>query len=690
MRLRVGLLLCLFATLAVVGCRKPLAPNVDRNKAPETWITAAPFDTITLEPGPRPPLPNTIPVRFHVYWAGADQDGAVVGFYWAVVETLAIAPEGGSVPPLPGPRPRDYRYTTRTDTTFIFTVAEDVPDRQHAFYLYAVDNQGKADPTPARFIFNANDRFPPVAVFDEASATGTVYYFDSQGVLRSEIRTVAITDTVDVPPDAGRAPADTVPSNSRLTFRFHGEVRIAGSIIKGFRYKLDESELQPPDPDSLFQGNKIEYHVPQDQRYPARNGADTIALASGTKVFTLRAVDQANGNRIPDPTRRFQMNFSPDTWFAGPDPDVPVSGPWHQKENGDKYALFDNQGQLPAGGLPGSILGPDSVLIMPVHRPAHRTFFEVYRDTIFLRKEFDTVHMSSWVIFYNGGFDTDSPYLVKVADGVADILGPRFPGGPVLTKGPVNGSPIGFRSRVTNFLTPNGPVSSTAQTSLYPFYDPNDVFHFPRIGAYHPMFLSGKAYALQRAEDGDGARDGRVLGGDERTVGENNNHPYRPLVLVFFVNFPPALDTGHLLFRPSVSRVDTFYQALSPTLNMYLPADDPDPYRSGDPVGGPSGEENLRMRFRVTGTDTKGQPFTFRDPPADGVQQRYINVTEVNLDIPEQLATGPITINVELCDCSFCELNPGEGRCVSRDIQAYYVKAPPGPAAARPSRPGLD
>ena len=99
MRLRVGLLLCLFAAIAVVGCRKPLAPNIDRNKAPETWITAAPFDTITLVPGPVRPLPGSVPVRFHVYWAGSDQDGAVVGYYWAVVETLPQPEAPSSKPP---------------------------------------------------------------------------------------------------------------------------------------------------------------------------------------------------------------------------------------------------------------------------------------------------------------------------------------------------------------------------------------------------------------------------------------------------------------------------------------------------------------------------------------------------------------------------------------------------------------
>lgn len=688
MRLRVGLLLCLFLTIAVVGCRKPLAPNVDSNKAPETWITAAPIDTITLTPGPVRPQPGTIPVRFHVYWAGSDHDGAVVGYYWAVVETLPIVPAGGTIPPLPGPRPHDYRYTTRTDSVFIFNVAEDVPDRQHAFFLYAVDNQGKSDPTPARFIFNANDRFPPVAVFDEASAIGTVYYFDAGGVLRSEIRTYAITDTVDARPQDGRAPADTVPANSRLRFRFHGEVRIAGSVIKGFRYKLDEPVLQPIDPDSFFQGNKIEYHVPAAEADPSRLGADTAAIASGTKVFSLRVVDQANGNRIPDATRRFELNFSPDTWFAGPDPDVPVGGVWRQNpETGVKYALLNSNGSLPAGGLPGTLLGTqlgdplvaDSIEILPVNRVAHRTFLEVYRDTVFLRHEYDTVHMSSWVIFHNGGFDRDSEYRVRVADGIESIPGIDFPGGPVLTKAGVNGSPIGFRSRVTNYLTPNGPISSTAQTGVYPFWDPNDVNHFPRIAAYHPMFLSGKAYAVPRSDDGDGSRDRRIALGDERAVGENPNSPYRPLVLVFYVNFPPELKTSDFSFRPSVTQVDTFY---SRNWDLRLPADDPDPYASGDPIGGPSGSESLRLRFRITGKDADGNTFTYLDPAANEVQQKYINVTDVNLLVPEELATGEVTITVELCDCSFCELNPGEGRCITRDIRAYYVAPPPSPGAA--------
>jgi hypothetical protein len=664
----------------MVGCRKPLAPNIDRNKAPETWITAAPFDTITLIKGERP-RPGTIPIRFHVYWAGGDQDGAVVGYYWAVVETLALPEPGGTLPPpLPGPRASDYRFTTRSDSTFIFTVAEDIPDRQHAFFVYAVDDKGKADPTPARFIFNALDRFPPLPVFDEATATGTIYYFDGGGVLRSETRSYAITDSLPF----GPPPTDTVPAGARLKFRFHGNVTVAGSVVKGFRYKLDEAELQPSNPDSLFQRDVVEYHVPAAEADPRREGKDTLEVATGTKVFTLRAVDQANGSL--DRHRRFQMNFSPDTWFSGPDPNV-TGGPWQTKSNGEKYALLVN-GRPPAGGFPGSFLSADSVQILPVDRPQRRTFLEIYKDTVFIRNEFDTVHLGSWVVFHNGGFDRDSEYQVKVVDGI-EALDPSFPGGPVLTKAAQNGSPVGFRSLITNFLTPNGPLSSTAQSRLYPFFDPNDVLNFQRIGAYHPMRQSGKAYSLQRAEDGDGSRDGRV--DDARRVVEfprPEEVALRPLVLVFTVNFAPLLKTSDPSFRPRTATVDTI---VGPTWNLELPADDIDPYSSDKPPGGPTVEaKTLRFRFKITGKDADGAPVVFYEPPQNGVQQKYVNIpSTLNLTGPATLATGPATLNIELCDCSFCELNPGEGRCISQDIQVYYVAPPPAPTAT-PSRPGLD
>src|SRR5437667_12091331 len=104
MRLRFGVVLCLLATVWGVGCRKPLTPNVDRNLAPETWITAAPMDTITLRapngkaiPSPNPTV-HAIPVRFHTYSAAADPSAALVGYYYVVTASTAVPAPGTSRP----------------------------------------------------------------------------------------------------------------------------------------------------------------------------------------------------------------------------------------------------------------------------------------------------------------------------------------------------------------------------------------------------------------------------------------------------------------------------------------------------------------------------------------------------------------------------------------------------------------
>src|SRR5881396_1228779 len=106
MRIHAGAIALLLLLGLSFGCRSALSPNLNRNRAPETWITAAPQDTITVRDRGNvatPPKPKTIPFRFRMYWAGSDIDGEVVGFYWAVVETLPLPPEGSNLPAaLPG------------------------------------------------------------------------------------------------------------------------------------------------------------------------------------------------------------------------------------------------------------------------------------------------------------------------------------------------------------------------------------------------------------------------------------------------------------------------------------------------------------------------------------------------------------------------------------------------------------
>ena len=646
MRLRVGVVLCLLAAPWGLGCRQPLIPNTDRNQPPETWVTAAPVDTVTLVKGERPQI-SKIPFRFHVYWAGSDHDGAVAGFYWAVVETLARIPEGQLfLPNLPGPRASQYQYTTRTDSTFIFNVAEDIPDRMHAFFIYAVDNQGKPDPTPARFIFNAEDRFPPLPCID-ATAIGDIYEPLPGGGVRPVRDTVRITDIDRI----GVAPRDTVPSNSALYFKWEGKAVIPGTVVTGYRYKLDEPQLVKVGPEVT------------SVTYNSGIPPDNVPPSAGTKIFLLRVVDQAQGSQ--DSTRRFQYNFSPDTWWSGPDLSNPA---WQTKPNGEKYLPLSGLG---AAGIAGSFLGPDSVQILPALRPDRRTFIEIWKDTVYARAEFDTVHMNSWLLIHGGGFDKDSPYRVRVTD-LARLL-PRFPGGVVLDPDSANGSPVGFVSLVQTVLS-FGSLSRNSLSFLYPVFDPNDVFHQPTIGGYQAMFQSGKAYALMRAEDGDGARDGRVIDPSgladrvDRGGGSIEDQALRSKVLVFYVNRPPIFLTGSPLFRPRTTAVDTFTQN---NWDLRIVAGDSDPFIPGTPLGGPSQIVTLRRKIAVHGTSTSGGLLTYRDPAT------YLNQQDISFLVPNDLAPGEATIEVELCDCDQCEFNPGTGRCTTIRIPVFFEPTTP-------------
>jgi len=674
MRWRVGVVLCFFAAYFGIGCREPLKPNIDRNQAPETWITAAPFDTITIrDPGGNPvgdPSPGTIPVRFHVYWAGADKDGAVAGFYWAVVETLPRPVPGQGLPSLPGPKPQDYHFTTKTDSFFVFSVAEDIPDRQHAFFIYSVDNQGKPDPTPARFVFTAQDRFPPIPIFDECTCAGTVYFFNSAHVLVARPDSSLITDQSN----RFTAPRDTCPSNSTITFRWHGQPTVPQVVVTGYRYKLDEPQFVQVGPEVTR------------KQYLTFIGNDTIPPSAGEKIFTLRVVDQAFGTR--DSTRRFQYNYSPDTWLAGPDPNSPS---FSTKPNGEKYVLLSSSGRLPPEGIAGSLLSPDSTLVLPALRPEQRHFFEVWKDTLFLRSDDDTVHMNSWVIFHSGGFDRDSKYRVAVSSLARQL--PGFPGGPVLESSGPNGSPVAFRAQVLMKLWPNNALAISAISNPYPIFDPNDVFNNPRIGGYQPMIQSGRAYAFTFALDGDNSPDRRIGTGAPGTIDplslvakvENGTatayeRGLRRKVLSFYVDKAPYLVTDSPLFFPRLAVRDTF---TTPIWDLRLVGADEDPFLKEELPGGPAGTTTLRRRITIVGMDLAGGHIEVLDPNI------YLNQSDISVAAPSNLAPGDAILRVEICDCDACEDLPGSGRCRITDIPVFYNPSSPAkPASLQSTRPG--
>lgn len=704
MRLRVGAVLCLFLAIWGAGCRKAVAPVLD-NVAPETWIVAAPQDTITTRDDlniPVRPGIGRIPVRFHMYWAGADRDGQVSGYYFAVVETLPVPPEGGiSVPSLPGPKARDYQFTTKTDSIFIFRASEEVSERQHAFYIYAVDNKGRPDPTPARFIFSSYDRFPPLAVIEELRAVGTVYQLLPGGGVQAVQRSYTVTDSFEIK-ESHPVPRDTVPGNAVLTMRWRGEPTIPSTVVTGFRYKLDESSFNVADSSV------------KTATYNTGVGLDKIN--PGQKIFTLRAIGQSGWRG--ESTRWFQMNFAPDTWFAGPDPNDPLAG-WqtYTDGNGKRYWFIDREatGWTTFQGVPGTQIGPDSARVLPASRAERKTFFEIYNNRLWLHQEGDTVNMNSWVIFPTGGFDRDSPYRVRVN---TSLLPPALVGLPVTTPGPANGSPTGFRIqvKVKGGTKSSNRVDQPTETTTYPVMDPASVFHNPITNGYWGVTSSGKAYAVVRAEDGDGTVDRRVdqRPGDAAGIvdrvdggtGSPEDVNLRSKVLTFFVDRAPVLNrAAGSGFVPATNA--TIANRTITGWNM--PATDVDQYdpnnASANKVGGtPPYGAILRRKIAILGklTGSGGTKDTCYVVP-----NVFLAPNNIGFTIPAYIATGNITLRVRLCDCIECddldwpiacgrdvniaEPRPNTGRCVETDIPLRLTAAEPaalvGPDAAT-QRPG--
>ncbi|MEO7868965.1 MAG: hypothetical protein ABIU54_15110 [Candidatus Eisenbacteria bacterium] len=616
-----------------------------------------------------PPDLGRIPVRFHLYWAGADRDGAVSGYYFAVVETLAVALEGQGLPSLPGPKARDYRFTTKTDSIFVFTASEDVAERQHAFFIYAVDNKGKPDATPARFVFRAYDRFPPLAIIDELKAVGTIYSLLPGGGVAPSLETKFVTDSFQI----GRAfPRDTVPSRSVLTIRWHGEPTIPSTVITGYRYKLDEPDF-----------NVVDSTVKSATYNTGINGDFVVP---GQKIFTLRAVGQSGWRG--QATRWFQMNYAPDTWFAGPDPNDAAAG-WssYVDGNGKRYWYRDvNFGAF--SGIPNTQLSADSVNVLPALRVPRKSFFEVYQDRIWLRQEGDTVNMNSWVIMPAGGFDKDSPYAVKVG------TDPALPPGVVTTPDGPNGSPIGFKSIITVVVPITGGRITPSETTTYPVFDAASVFRSPFISLYWGMNLAGKAIALIKAEDGDGNVDKRVNAAPGGAVGivdrvDNNRSPsaediaLRNQVLVFYVNRAPYLRQDIAAFTPDPNQVIT-----TRSVTFTMPAEDVDPLDANKQIFGIGGPQSppsvvLVRTISVIGTRiSDGTPFVYEVPG------EFASANNIAFSIPAEMANGPATIRVYLCDYDEpsdlryggLSASPQLGRCSTTDIPV--ILNIPGPAEA--------
>ena len=255
--------LALVVFLSVFGCfllscaKDPL--RVDRNRPPQTFLVAAPIDTTVAGD-------LSFSYRLHIYWRGEDPDGYVVGFLWSWDDSSIGA----------------FRFTTKTDSIFELTVNDSSQlvggtginpgnQRPHTFFIRAVDNRGKADPSASRF----NTRS-----FQASTESPTVTFLGGPGGIPS--------GTVEI---------DTLCDGSPFHVCWFG--RDPDGVVT--RYRIDVGSINSPlSRDSCAYFN--------DPSHPG-----SIPLSSGVYTMVVTAVD--NANAIGRNSVQFVVNRDPETWF---------------------------------------------------------------------------------------------------------------------------------------------------------------------------------------------------------------------------------------------------------------------------------------------------------------------------------------------------------------------------------------
>ena len=267
--------LCSLAAIVVIGtlgpgCRESSELPVDRNIPPETFLTGAPGDSQT----------SFYAVR--LYWDGVDQDGEVVGYEYAVSESL------------PDLEALDYVFTTRTDSLFRFQVESTREVLGHRFYVRAIDNDGRRDPIPAWTFFGARNTCPPEVRFTQAIGFSPDYA-DTIQISSSATRERDITDTI---PAGWSVCFEWDGSDCDAIIEPDGSVRQVGSIQRFFR------NLAPREFTEL--GGTINDTA---WCYTAQE------LSSNSYFFRVRAVDDAGYSGAEPEVRSFVWNRDPVTRF---------------------------------------------------------------------------------------------------------------------------------------------------------------------------------------------------------------------------------------------------------------------------------------------------------------------------------------------------------------------------------------
>jgi hypothetical protein len=221
-------------------------------------LVAAPIDTTVASD-------ISYSYRLHLYWRGEDPDGYVVGFLWSWDDSSIGA----------------FQFTSKTDSIFEVTVNDSSQltggtginpgnAKAHSFYIRAVDNLGKADPSLTIFnsrAFTASTESPIVTF------TGAI---------------PNLSDSVEI---------DTLCDGTPFTICWSG--RDPDGIVT--RYRFDVGSYNSP----ISRDSCATFNDPNDP--------NSVSLASGLYTLSVSAID--NANAVGKNQVQFVVNRDPETWF---------------------------------------------------------------------------------------------------------------------------------------------------------------------------------------------------------------------------------------------------------------------------------------------------------------------------------------------------------------------------------------
>jgi hypothetical protein len=264
-RITALVVLMLATGIVLLSCAKdPL--RVDRNRPPETFLVAAPVDTSVAE--------IAYSYRVHLYWRGEDSDGYVVGYEYSWDDSSIGA----------------FRFTTKTDSIFELTVNDSsqitggtgqnpTTARAHVFYIRAVDNLGKPDPSL------------------------TIY---NRRTFKAQTEPPVVTFTGAIPNPNYPAVIDTVCEGTPFSVNWSG-FDPDGVVT---RYRFDVGAYNSP----LTNDSTVVFNDP--------GNPGSVNLASGLYTMTVTAVD--NANAVGKSSAQFVVNRDPETVILSEDGQGPT------------------------------------------------------------------------------------------------------------------------------------------------------------------------------------------------------------------------------------------------------------------------------------------------------------------------------------------------------------------------------